>query len=75
MALAGEYLTYELYRDSARSEVWGSGPGSGLNPYAPSATAPNAGNREVTVYGRVPGGQEGVSSGLYTDTVVATINF
>lgn len=74
MANAGEYLTYELYRDSTRSAVWGI-LANGLNPYAPSATAPNAGNQTVTVYGRVPAGQEGMSSGIYQDTVVAEINF
>jgi spore coat protein U-like protein len=72
----GDYLTYELYRDSGRSAVWGTGTGNNLNPYeADGGTAPNAGNRTVRVYGRVPAGQEDIGSGAYSDTVVATINF
>jgi len=72
----GDYLTYELYRDSSRSAVWGTGTGENLNPYeADGGTAPNAGNRTVTVYGRVPAGQVNIGSGAYSDTVVATINF
>jgi spore coat protein U-like protein len=66
----GEFLTYELYKEAARTNVWG-GSGSGLvNPgAAPSKTA-----RTLTVYGRVAGGQD-AATGSYTDTIVATITF
>ena len=65
-----DLLTYELYTDSGRSTVWGSGAGAGQT----IATAPNKNPRTFTVYGRVPAGQD-VGAASYADTVVATINF
>jgi len=65
-----DLLTYELYTDTGRSTVWGSGAGAGQT----IATAPNKNPRTFTVYGRVPAGQD-VGAASYTDTVVATINF
>ncbi len=63
-------LTYELYSDTGRTTVWGSGAGAGLT----IATAPSKAARTFTVYGRVPAGQD-VGAASYADTVVATINF
>lgn len=72
MAGAGpEYLSYELYRDSGYTNVWGTGnPGNSLVPPA----APDRSPRTFTIYGRVPAGQDR-SVGNYSDTVVATVNF
>jgi spore coat protein U-like protein len=70
MASGTERLTYELYKDSGRTQVWGSGTTNGNNIGA----APSRATRNVTVYGRVPAAQD-VAAGSYTDTVVATINF
>ncbi|HEU4438452.1 MAG TPA: spore coat U domain-containing protein [Methylomirabilota bacterium] len=70
MAGGSDFLTYELYQDSGRTTVWGSGAGAGNTIGAAPSKAP----RTVTVYGRVPGGQD-VSANSYADTVVATINF
>ncbi len=65
-----EYLTYEIYKDPARTDVWGNTAGDDLDLVA----APNRNPRTVTVYGRVPQGQD-VAVGNYSDTVVATVNF
>ena len=65
-----DLLTYELYTDTGRATVWGSGAGAGQT----IATAPNKNPRTFTVYGRVPAGQD-VGAASYADTVVATINF
>jgi spore coat protein U-like protein len=69
MAKSGEYLTYEIYSDSGRSQVWGNS-GSDLVSYSPTSKA----SHNLSVYGRVAAGQD-VSVGTYNDTVVATINF
>jgi spore coat protein U-like protein len=67
LGATGQYLSYELYSDAARTAVW--------NASAPAAgTAPSRAAIPLTVYGRVPGGQD-VPEGAYLDTVVATINF
>jgi spore coat protein U-like protein len=65
-----DFLSYELYQNSSRSTVWGSGVAAGETV----VTAPSKAARTFTVYGRVPAGQD-VAAGPYNDTVVATINF
>jgi spore coat protein U-like protein len=69
MAKGAEQITYGLYRDSARSQAWGStvgtntvsGTGSGLS-------------QSLTTYGRVPSQATG-SPGTYSDTIVATVTY
>ena len=65
----GEFMTYELYQDSARTRVWGTG----ANAHTPDP-APSSLPRTFTVHGRLPGAQD-VAVGAYTDIVVATVNF
>jgi spore coat protein U-like protein len=71
MLKGSEALSYNLYRDAARTSIWGDGSG-GTSTYT-NANPPN-GPVNVTVYGRVPAGQD-VSAGVYSDTVSAVINF
>jgi spore coat protein U-like protein len=72
MAKGVERLGYNLYRDAPRSSVWGDltgGTGVHLDP-----NPPNNSDISVTVYGRIPAGQD-ISAGAYADTVVLEINF
>lgn len=63
-------LNYALYSDSGRSTNWGNttavdvveGTGSGAV-------------QTLTVYGRIPQGQNTVAAGSYTDTVTATVTY
>jgi spore coat protein U-like protein len=62
------YLTYQLYSDSARTTVWG-------NDTTTDVAVTGTGSAvSSTVYGSVSGGQN-VPAGSYTDTVVATVTF
>jgi spore coat protein U-like protein len=70
MANGSNYLTYELYKESGHTNVWGN---SGVDLYTPAA-APSFAPRTFTVYGEVAAGQD-VPAGSYSDTVVATVNF
>jgi spore coat protein U-like protein len=72
MTKSGEALNYNLYRNAARTNIWGDGTG-GTSVYT-RANPPNNNNVNVTIYGRIPAGQD-VSAGAYSDTVLATINF
>jgi len=67
-----EVLQYNLYRNAARTTIWGDGTG-GTSVYT-SANPPNNSNVNVTIYGRIPA-QQDVSAGNYSDTVSAVINF
>ncbi|MFZ6658280.1 Csu type fimbrial protein [Undibacterium sp. TJN19] len=62
-------LNYSLYKDSGRSTVWGNTVGTD--------TATGTGNglsQSMTVYGRVPAGQNpGV--GVYSDSVTVTLTY
>ena len=65
-----DYLSYEVYQDSGHTTVWGnSGAALFTPPVAPSKAA-----RTYTIYGSVPPAQSS-TTGAYTDSVVATVNF
>lgn len=63
-------LNYNLYRDSAKTEVWGDGTG---NTYVQTRVG-SGGTAHLTVYGSVPAGQN-VRAGLYTDAVTVILEW
>ena len=67
-----EILSYNLYMNAARTNIWGNGTG-GTSVYT-RANPPNNSNVNLTIYGRIPA-QQDVSAGNYSDTVSAVINF
>jgi len=69
----GDYIDYELYRDSNRTNLWGSTVGTGGVPGNTVDSASAAGADEViTIFGRVPSHQN-QPIGTYADHVTATI--
>ena len=72
MQKGSEVLTYNLFLDASRTTIWGDGT-SGTSVYQ-IGNPPNNTNVNLTVYGRVPAGQD-VSAGTFSDTVTAVINF
>lgn len=64
----GDTLRYNLYRDAARTLVWGDGSSS------VALSMDGAKGKTVDVYARVFGGQD-VSAGAYADTIVVTVEF
>ena len=68
LGTGAETVSYQLYRDSGRTLVWGETAGT---------TVTGTGNgsvQSVPVYGRVPV-QAAKPSGTYKDTVTATVTF
>ncbi|HEY1141231.1 MAG TPA: spore coat protein U domain-containing protein [Lysobacter sp.] len=66
----GETLTYALYTDSGRTQVWGDGTGG-------SSTLANTGTGAIqtsTIYGTLPV-QAAPPPGSYVDTVTVTVTF
>ena len=66
---AGAAVNYQLYRDSARTQIWGD--------TVSSNTAAGTGNGAVqtlSVYGVVPA-QTTPAAGNYTDTVQVTVTY
>jgi len=66
-------LDYNLYRDAARTIIWGDGTGGTQNFFIANPQ-PNNQDISVPVYGRIPAGQ-GASVGNYSNTITVTINF
>ena len=62
-------LNYNLFRDAARTQIWGDGTGGTF-----IVTGNNVRNTTLTVFGRVPAAQD-AAVGNYSDTVVATVVF
>ena len=67
-----ERLAYNLFRDAARTAVWGDSTG-GTSAYVGVSPAKKE-DIAVTVYGRIPPGQD-ISAGSYTDSVTVVMNF
>jgi spore coat protein U-like protein len=68
---AAEYLQYNLYRDTARTNVWGDGT------FGSSYTATSSGLPTwvtLYVYGRMPISQD-AAIGTYSDSTLVIINF
>jgi spore coat protein U-like protein len=72
MSKGVELLSYNLYTNAARTVVWGDGTAGTATHFR--ANPPNNSNVNVTVFARVPAGQD-ISVGSFSDTVSATINF
>lgn len=71
MSQGANLLSYSLYTDAARTNVWGDGTGS-------TVTIGNTGTgaaQNVTVYGRIPGSQSSAPAGSYADTVSVTVTY
>ena len=65
-------LNYNLYRDAARTTIWGDGTGSTAS-YT-QVGLPNNTAQNLTIYARIPAAQD-VRAGTYTDSVTVTIDF
>lgn len=65
---SGHYMNYQLYSDSGRSSVWTTAIAETVSG---GVTTPT----NVTVYGRIPSGQDASIGAAYTDSVTATVNF
>lgn len=64
----GQFVSYELYRDSPRSLRWGNTVGSDTLTGTGSGSA-----QSLTVYGRVA--PQTPNIGSYTDTVIVTVTY
>lgn len=60
-------LSYSLYQNAARTVPWTNA--------SPLSTTATGASDTFHVYGRIPGGQSGVTSGTYNDTVQVVISW
>jgi spore coat protein U-like protein len=69
VANAGTFLAYNLYKDSARTTVWGNTAGTGL-----SFTANDSGTTESIVYGKIAKNLP-AAQGVFGDTIAVTLTY
>src|SRR5690606_3013551 len=69
MGSTGNYVSYELYRDPARSQRWGTSIGNDTVSGTGTGSA-----QSLTVYGRVPAPQT-LPAGNYHDVVTVTVTY
>jgi spore coat protein U-like protein len=67
-----DQVVYNLFREAARTTVWGDGTGS--TGYYFDRNPPNNQDVVVTVYGRIPALQD-AAAGSYTDAVIVQVDF
>ena len=71
---AGQQLNYNLYRDAARSQIWGTGGSYLTGTIRIANIAKNhSGTGKFTIYGRIPALQN-AQDGTYKDNVSITIS-
>ncbi len=73
MSKGASKLNYNLYRNSARNQIWGDGTGSAqalVDSYLLALGAPTT--QTYTIYAQIPR-QQNVVAGAYTDTIVVTV--
>lgn len=71
-AFAADFLLYNLYTDATYTIIWGDGIGGGSS--VKKTVTKNQSPVTLVVYGRIPALQN-VGSGLYSDSVVVTVDW
>ena len=74
LAGPGEFLSYNLYRDAARTQIWGNGAPP---TFTVTGTRPSVGRPTINVhplYGRIFSGQN-PDPGNYADNLLITVLF
>ncbi len=66
-----DLMDYNVYRNPARTQIWGDGSGS---TYTVSGTVAAWTVVSVSAYGRIPAGQD-ISAGMYNETLTVTITW
>jgi len=71
------FMNYNLYRDAARSEIFGDGVAPGTYTVTGTGTGIGLGQAQtVNVHGRIPTGQDTLPIGTYTEsTITVTVTF
>ena len=74
MANGAARLSYQIYRDAARSQIWGDGTGGTTVVSAKCTITLTTCSSSNTVYGSIPASQS-PTPGSYTDTITATVTY
>ena len=74
MKSGASLLRYNVYSDSARTQIWGNGTG-GSSTVSDRFTISSSPTRRVyTIYGRIPNGQQLAQVGSYLDSISVLVS-
>ena len=68
-------LRYNLYSDSARTQVWGDGSDGSTTVSDSLPLTTSSAIRSYTIYGRIPNGQQMAEVGSYFDTITVIVTY
>jgi len=72
MSSGANKLNYNLYKDSAHTQIWGDGTGGTVTNA--SSLGASGGTKSFTAFGQVPA-QALPAPGSYTDTITVTVSY
>jgi spore coat protein U-like protein len=70
----GSTLSYQLYANASRTQIWGNGSGGSTTVASSFFAALFGGVATHQIYGRIPAGLV-VSPGSYGDTIIVTVTY
>ncbi|MBB3227923.1 spore coat protein U-like protein [Luteibacter sp. Sphag1AF] len=77
---SGDAMTFNIYKDSGHSQIWGSSADTGTTPnnfttqFGILSTGTST-TGTITLYGQVPGPQAGLAFGSYTATLTSSMAY
>jgi spore coat protein U-like protein len=75
MVAGSDSLTYNLYKDSGCTQVWGDGTASTSTVSASVTLTSTSLTTNYVVYSRIAGGQRTVKAAAYSDNLLVTIAY
>ena len=75
MVFGSDSLTYNLFKDSACTQVWGDGTASTSTVRASVTLTSTSLTTNYVVYSRIAGGQRTVRAAAYSDNLLVTITY
>ena len=75
MTSGTDILSYNLYRDSSCTQVWGDGSGSTYSIADTMTLSSTSNSRNYVVYSRIASGQNAAKARIYSDNVLVTITY
>jgi spore coat protein U-like protein len=68
-------LRYNLYSDSAKTQIWGDGSGGSTTVSDTLSLTTSSASRSYTIYGRIPDSQQLAAVGFYEDSITVLMTY
>jgi spore coat protein U-like protein len=75
MYSGSDSLTYNLYKDSGCTQVWGDGSASTVSLSGSVTLTSSSATNNYVVYSRIASGQRAAKAHTYSDSLLVTVNY